>query len=136
MRHLLAPIINYRSVVRPCYRFLSLDRIKMSNEVELAKLAAEAQKVIFQKYFFKNIFSKIFFHKYFKINFDSRDAKVKRRLFLIKLSEKKFQLQSCMKMMPLWLSVISTLKHQLTFLLFQKQEFQCWKKLLMKTHNF
>lgn len=43
MRHLLAPIINYRSV-RPCYRFLSLDRIKMSNEVELAKLAAEAQK--------------------------------------------------------------------------------------------
>ena len=127
MRHLLAPIINYRPVVRPCYRFLSLDRIKMSNEVELAKLAAEAQKVIFQKYLF---------HKYFKINFDSRDAKVKRRLFLIKLSEKKFQLQSCMKMMPLWLFVISTLKHQLTFLLFQKQEFQCWKKLLMKTHNF
>ena len=46
MRHLLASVINYRSV-RPCYRFLSLDRIKMSNEVELAKLAAEAQKVIF-----------------------------------------------------------------------------------------
>lgn len=45
MRHLLAPIIKNRSVVRPCYRFLSLDRInKMSNEVELAKLAAEAQK--------------------------------------------------------------------------------------------
>ena len=33
--------------VRPCYRFLSLDRIKMSNEVELAKLAAEAQKVTY-----------------------------------------------------------------------------------------
>ena len=45
MRHLLAPMVK-RSV-RPCYRFLSLDRIKMSNEVELAKLAAEAQKVTY-----------------------------------------------------------------------------------------
>ena len=52
MRHLLAPIINYRSV-RPCYRFLSLDRTKMSNEVELAKLAAEAQKVILLKKYSK-----------------------------------------------------------------------------------
>jgi len=42
MRHLLASITN-RSI-RPCYRLLSLDRLKMSNEVELAKLAAEAQK--------------------------------------------------------------------------------------------
>ena len=77
----------------------------MSNEVELAKLAAEAQKV--------NLFKNI---RNFEINFDSRDVKVKKRLFLIRLSEKKFQLQSYMKMMPLWLSVISTLKHQLTFL--------------------
>merc|ERR1711990_625975 len=65
-----------------------------------------------------------------------RDVKDRKRLFLIKLSEKKFQLQSCMKMMRHWLSEISTLKHQLTFLSFQKQEFQCLKKLLMKTLNF
>ena len=39
MRHLLAI-----KRIRPI-RFISLDRIKMSNEVELAKLAAEAQKV-------------------------------------------------------------------------------------------